>query len=156
MELSGQLGGTHGEHIREVDQDAVPLAWELETEALGGLQGVVQDLPPTPSAARMSRAFWTRPAPSRIRAWVPTESGEKMLPGTAITSLCRSRAASAVIRAPEPCTASTTTTASESAAMVRLQAGKLWRRGDVPSGNGLTSAPPAARISSARRKCAAG
>src|SRR5229473_1797353 len=104
MELSGQLGGTHGEHIREVDQDAVPLAWELETEALGGLQGVVQDLPPHP----------------------------------------------------EPCTASTTTTASESAAMVRLRAGKLWRRGDVPSGNWLTSAPPAARISSARRKCAAG
>src|SRR5258706_16085892 len=48
MELSGQLGGAPSEDVREVNQDAVTLPWQLETEALGGLQGVVQDLPSHP------------------------------------------------------------------------------------------------------------
>ena len=64
---------------------------------------------------------------------MPTDNAEKMLPGTAITSLCMWRAASAVISAPEPSPASTTTTTSDSAAMVQLRAGKFCLRGFVPS-----------------------
>src|SRR5665213_2424822 len=58
--------------------------------------------------------------------------------------------------APDPSPASTTTTISDRAAIVQLRAGKFWRRGTVPSGNWLTSAPPVERISSAAGRSAAG
>src|SRR5947207_2830377 len=102
--------------------------------------------PPTLSAASTSRAFWTSPAPSRSRLWVPTDRGENTLPGTAITSLCRSSAASAVIKAPDPSAASTTITTSDSAAIVKLRAGKLCPRARSGGSGGDILQPEAERL----------
>ena len=48
---------------------------------------------------------------------------------------------SAVIREPERTDASTTTVIAESAAMIRLRAGKSQRPGRSPGGDSLTAAP---------------
>src|SRR5207245_3270493 len=45
IQLSGQLGGSDGEHVGHVKKDAVPLRLEPKTEAARGGERVVQDLP---------------------------------------------------------------------------------------------------------------
>src|SRR3546814_11998458 len=86
-----------------------------------------------------SPAASTRPAPSRIRRWQPRAIGLWIEPGTANTSRPASLARRAVIRAPERSAASTTSTPSDSPAMIRLRAGKLPRWTPVPGRYSLTT-----------------
>ena len=65
-------------------------------------------------------------------------------PGTAPTKRPSSIAKSAVIRDPERSLPSTTTVPAPSAAMRRLRAGKVQRRGGSPGGSSETTQPVAA------------
>ena len=71
-------------------------------------------------------------------------------PGTAYSSRPMVIAAAAVRRAPDRSGASTTTTASDSPAMIRLRRAKSGRPTGASMATSLTSAPPARTISRAR------
>ena len=98
----------------------------------------------TPMASNRSRGVRSGRAPTRSRVFGPTESTEKILPGTARTSRPSSIARRAVINAPDRAAASTTTVARDSPARMRLRSGKWCFRGGVPGGYSVISAPSTA------------
>ena len=103
----------------------------------------------------MSQPDAASPAPSRISRLQPTLAAASMGPGTANTSRPWSRAAWAVISAPERTGASTTSAARLSPLMMRLRTGKCPGRGSVPGGYSDSSTPVAA-ISSYNLRFSAG
>src|SRR6266508_1356309 len=116
----------------------------------GACSGIV-----SPNSSSTSCADVAGVAPSRSSAFVPADRAEVISPGTASTSRPSSSAKSAVISAPLRSRASTTTVAAHRPAMMRFRAGKRHGAGSVPGGYSETTSP-CARISSARRACAAG
>ena len=94
-------------------------------------------------------------APSRISALQPDARASIGWPGTAITSRPWSSAWRAVIRLPDLCAASTTTTALARPEMMRLRSGKCRAIGSIPGGCSDTSAP-ASQIRSASFAFSAG
>lgn len=85
-------------------------------------------------SCRMSSAPVTRVAPSRIRAWQPSDECLSMGPGMQNTSLPCSLAIRAVIKAPLRTEASTTSVAQLQPLTMRLRMGKVVREGGVPWG----------------------
>jgi hypothetical protein len=77
-------------------------------------------------------------------------------PGTAKMGRPCWAAWSAVIIAPDRSAARTTTTASESAEMVRLRRGKLLATGWAPGANSLTTAPAPLAMRSKRSRFSGG
>ena len=96
-----------------------------------------------PSTPNKSSALQTALArPSRSRAFVPCELGEKMLPGTAYTGFPYRSAWFTVDMVPLFSCASTTTSAEDSAAMRRLRCKKPFRpTGSLSGGYSLMTQP---------------
>ena len=89
----------------------------------------------------MSPAEHTGKAPSARRAFVPSDVGLRMEPGTAPTAIPRATAASTVWREPPWCLLSTTTTTSLRAASRRLRTGKRHFSVRTPAGDSDTIDP---------------
>ena len=103
-----------------------------------------------PSAPSTSSGPRAGPQPSKIRRWGPAETGERTEPGTASTGISRPIASSAVIIDP-PCSGdSTTTTARDSAAMIRLRDGNRQGSGTTPGGASDKRRPRSATCSQRR------
>ena len=79
--------------------------------------------------------------PSTIRPFVPSDAALRGDPGTARTRTPRSIASFAVTSEPPRTRDSTTTTASDSAARMRLRAGNRYGRGAQPGGTSASSRP---------------
>ena len=150
-DVSNRAPGASGELVRmnRFEFPSAPPAPALRARVLrqlGGMPAGVTLLvrlepPSSGNAAEDLPAPSTGAAPSRIRRLVPAETGLVMLPGTAMTSLPWSSAAPAVISAPDPTAASTTTVTRQRPLMSRLRRGKLPTRGRSPGGNSLSSRP---------------
>ena len=95
----------------------------------------------------MSSSDSTSLAPSLIRACVPFEAYESILPGIAKTVRPCSSAMAAVIREPLLLAASITTTPSERPLITLLRSGKFVFCGVAPRGNSVITAPDAAILS---------
>ena len=86
----------------------------------------------------------TTPAPCRSSRLHPADPAKRTDPGTASTARPQASAWSAVLNVPLGSAASTTRTAADSAAMMRLRAGKWPRIGGTPHASSETTAPGAA------------
>ena len=127
---------------------SAPHAPSPRTERTASAASDTEDMPAAgsgsiPSASSTSRTAVKGAAPWRSRSFVPAERPLVISPGTAKTSRPSSSAKSAVIRAPDRSRASTTTVASERAAMIRLRAGNRQGAGSTPGGYSETTAPDA-------------
>ena len=92
-------------------------------------------------SCRISEAPVARMAPSRMRAWHPSEECRSTGPGMQKTSRPCSAAVRAVIRAPLRPDASTTSVARLQPLTMRLRMGKVVREGGRSIGNSETTAP---------------
>ena len=92
-------------------------------------------------SCRISEAPVARMAPSRMRAWHPSEECRSTGPGMQKTSRPCSAAVRAVIKAPLRPDASTTSVARLQPLTMRLRMGKVVREGGKSIGNSETTAP---------------
>ena len=98
----------------------------------------------------------TSVAPSRMSWLQPADVGLSIGPGTAKIGLPYSEARFAVISEPDHAGHSTTNTARDQAATMRLRIGNVCLSGEVFSGNSETTAPKPPAIFSASARFSGG
>ncbi len=131
--------GAHSGKIELVPQRLIPPACETGLE--NPLTGCSREKFCSASASMTSSALVQNVAPSRKSSLAPSARGSSGEPGTAKISRPSSAANFAVMREPDRRAASTTTTARQRPATIRLRRGKSRPRASQPKGLSLIAAP---------------